>query len=493
MPHELEKRLYQLVISRLNGDWIHNDDYVRMLTDLVRKGIGGFIVFGGSKSETGDFIRELQAVTRIPLFIAADIERGVGQQIAGAGFLPCPMAIAAALDRGNPEDAALLRRALTGMAEEAVDIGINMPLIPVMDVNKEPDNPIICTRAFSDDPETVSWFGSEYIKVLEQAGLISCAKHFPGHGDTVTDSHVALPVIRKSISELKSTDLAPFAGAIGAGVSSLMVGHLAVPCLDEVPATFSRKIMNGLLREEMGFSGLILTDALDMHALNNYSDLPVKCLNAGADILLHPPDAREVVGRLLSAVGSGEVGEETVDRAAGRILKVKERMGRSHLRAAACAGNGELSSGITARSITLVKHAPGLLPLTEKGRVCLIVAGDPGMSPLSPFLSGFGCGDPQADGTVLVAVFTTIAAWRESSGIRNEERERITGLIKKARKSIVVSFGSPYVLRYFGEADILIAAYEATPRAQESAMRCLTGEMSFMGRLPVKLNRQGRR
>src|SRR5208283_1144494 len=177
----------------------------------------------------------------------------------------------------------LLEDALKCVTDEAIDNGINLPLIPVMDVNQEPDNPIICTRAFSDDTETVSWFGSEYIRALEQAGLMSCAKHFPGHGDTVVDSHIALPVIKKTREDLKGIDLVPFIKAIKAGVSSIMVGHLAVPSLDDVPASLSRKIMYGLLREELGFNGLILTDALDMHALSGTSDVPVKCINAGAD------------------------------------------------------------------------------------------------------------------------------------------------------------------------------------------------------------------
>src|SRR5208282_2428728 len=226
---ELEKRLYQLVINRLNGDGIHDASYRKALFNLVKKGLGGFIIFGGAKGEIKDFILELQSLAEIPLFIASDIERGVGQQIKGANSVPCPMAMAAALDRGSPEDALLLENALKGIADEAIDNGINMPLIPVMDVNQEPDNPIICTRAFSDDPETVSWFGSEYIRTLEHAGLISCAKHFPGHGDTAIDSHIALPVINKSREDLKSTDLVPFVKAIETGVSSVMIGHLAVP------------------------------------------------------------------------------------------------------------------------------------------------------------------------------------------------------------------------------------------------------------------------
>ena len=493
IPEELEKRLYQLVINRLNGDGIHHANYRLALFDLVKKGIGGFIIFGGLKGETSDFIRELQSISDIPLFIAADIERGVGQQIKGAASVPCQMAVAAALDRSNPEDALLLENMLKGVAYEALDNGINMPLMPVMDVNQDPDNPIICTRAFSDDPEAVSWFGSEYIRILENEGLISCAKHFPGHGDTAIDSHIALPVIKKSIEDLKGMDLVPFIKAIETGVSSIMIGHLAVQALDNVPASFSKKIMHGLLREELGFKGLILTDALDMHALSNIGNLPVKCINAGADLLLHPTDAGDAVNRLRSAVASGEIDESTINNAAGRIVKAKERLGSIVPGAADYEANWSLPSRIAEKSITLVKNTPGLLPLTEAKEVCLIVAGDfpPGsVSPLKHYLplsSALDDIDIAGDVTALFALFTTVAAWKGSSGIAGKDREKIAGLIKQARKAIVISFGSPYVLRYFGEADILIAAYDLTYQSQEAVIKCLRGEMDFMGRLPVKL------
>ncbi len=493
IPESLEKRIYQLIISRLNGDEIHDPSYRRSLVELVKKGIGGFIVFGGRRGEIGDFIRELQSTADIVLFIASDIERGAGQQIRGATEFPCPMAVAAALGSGNPEDALLLEGALEGVAEEAIDNGINMPLIPVMDVNQDPDNPIICTRAFSDDPVTVSWFGSAYIRVLERAGLISCAKHFPGHGDTAIDSHIALPVIKKTKADLKKIDLVPFIKAVEAGVSSMMIGHLAVPSLDDKPATFSKKIMLDLLRGELGFSGLILTDALDMRALGDTGDAPVKCINAGADILLHPADAHSAAGRLQSAVTSGEVEEGTVNNAVVRIMKAKERLKCIAGKEADYVRHTVLASAIAGKSITLVKHAPGLLPVNETRDVRLVVAGDPRLSsrsPLKDHMRSFAEADDAnalRDETVLFALFTSVAAWEGSSGLAGKDTEKIAGLIKLAKTSIVVSFGSPYVLRYFGEADILIAAYEPAHQVQEAVIKCLKGEMDFTGRLPVKL------
>src|SRR3990172_10040331 len=291
----LEKRLYQLIISRLDGDKVSSQGYQERAFDLVAKGIGGFILFGGEKEEIKAFIERLQSLSKIPLLIASDVERGVGQQIKGSTVFPCQMAVRAAIREERPEDVAILRDTVRAIAAEAIDIGINMPLIPVLDVNQNPDNPIICTRAFSDNPENVSWFGLEYIGMLEGSGLLSCAKHFPGHGDTLIDSHISLPGIDKPLQELMDTDILPFREAVQAGVSTIMVGHLQIPALDSIPASLSHKVITGLLREGLGFHGLVLTDALNMSALSGIDNLAAKCIHAGVDILLHPSDAELTV------------------------------------------------------------------------------------------------------------------------------------------------------------------------------------------------------
>ena len=180
----LEESIYQLIIGRLDGVQVSSASYRSRALELVRRGIGGFIVFGGERDETRDFIRKLQAASEILLFIASDIERGVGSQIEGATIFPPQMAVSAAVGKDSAVDAGLFTDMIKAVAEEAACIGINMPLIPVLDVNTNPENPIICTRAFSDNPEEVARLGTVYIKTIEGSGLLSCAKHFPGHGDT---------------------------------------------------------------------------------------------------------------------------------------------------------------------------------------------------------------------------------------------------------------------------------------------------------------------
>lgn len=478
-----EKRLYQLILSRLDGDKIYSQSYQEAIFGLVHKGIGGFIIFGGEKDEIKVFIDKIQSISEPPLIIASDIERGVGQQIKGCTVFPCQMAVGAAINKNRQEDIDILREAVKAIAHEAIDLGINLPLIPVLDVNQNPDNPIICTRAFSDDSEDVSWFGSTYIRVMEGYGLISCAKHFPGHGDTSVDSHISLPRINKSYSDLMNIDILPFKEAIGAGVRSVMVGHLHIPAIDSWPASLSKKVIKDLLRKGLGFEGLVLTDALNMSALSGIDNVSARCIDAGADILLHPVDADLTVKDLISAIKSGMINESDIDTAINRILRVRE--GFRHIKIGEVDYNNHkvLSKRITDMSITLLKHRPGILPITNFNKAHIFIAGEDRF--YEPSLWG-DLGRAQ-NKVAIIALFSEVAAWRGSSGIDDEDREEVIKLIKQAKGSIVISFGSPYVLRYFREADVLIAAYEAGEQAQKAVIQCLKGEMDFKGHMPHQM------
>lgn len=490
----LEKKLYQMIISRLNGEEIHLKSYRKKIFELIEKGIGGFIIFGGKKEQARDFIGKMQSVSEMPLFTASDIERGAGQQIKGCTSFPCQMAMASATDTDRPEDFLKLRDMVNAIADEAKDIGINMPLIPVLDVNTDPDNPIICTRAFSDNPEDVARLGSEYIKILEGSNLISCAKHFPGHGDTSADSHLLLPVINKSYKKLMETDIIPFKEAIVAGVSSIMIGHLSVTAIDHKPASISKRLISDILRVEMGFDGLILTDALTMNALQDIKNVYSQCIEAGADILLHPADPDSTVKELMRAVKTQEITEDQIEAAFQRIVKAKEKIANIERRDFDYHRNAVLSKQITGMSISLLKNTPGILPIADTNKVQLILAGDNELfeaSPLKNYFKNVSTIDEKIElinNLPIFAIFTSIAAWKGSSGIDENEKSRIHELIKNTRHSIIISFGSPYVLRHFKEADMLIAAYEATEQAQGAVIKCLEGLLDFKGHLPVKID-----
>ena len=493
----LQRKLNQLIISRLDGGRICDHAYQEGILTLARKGIGGFIIFGGKREYLRPFIDRLQSIAEIPLFIASDIERGVGQQIDGYTNFPCQMAVRAAVNRDVPDDMAILRDVVKAVALEAIDAGINMPLIPVLDVNSNPDNPIICTRAFSDNPEDVSFFGSEYIRVLEGMGLISCAKHFPGHGDTSTDSHISLPLIRKSYDDLVNFDVRPFAEAVKTGVSSIMIGHLMIPSIDDsVPSSLSKKVITDLLRKELGFNGLIMTDALNMSAISGIENIAARCLNAGVDIILHPSDAELTIRELTDAVSTGLISEETIDTAIDRILKAKSRFAQITGVEIDLHSNSLISKRMTEMSITVVNKKEGVLPVADDGKIQVFIAGEERLCekllwvekfpPLEKggeggFESGF------SDGAVIIAIFSEVAAWRGSAGIDDKAMEQVKELIMKARTSIVISFGSPYILRHFSDADVLIAAYEANGRAQKAVIKCLKEEACIGGKLPVRL------
>jgi beta-N-acetylhexosaminidase len=311
------------------------------------------------------------------------------------------------------------------------------------------------------------------------------------------DSHIRLPVIRKSYKDLMKTDLAPFKKAIKAGVGSIMIGHLVIPAIDDKPASLSEKVINGLLREELGFRGLVLTDALNMHALKGITNASAQCLKAGVDVLLHSTDADATVRELFSAFESKDISEEQIEAAAGRISHAKEKMQKRETDIIDYKKHEMLSSQITGRSITLVKDTKGILPLRDAGKVSIILAGDEqyfGSSPfnkagnhISPALAKGGEGGFSDDISV-IAIFTSVSAWKGSSGISESEKDRIKRLIKEARHSIVISFGSPYILKHFRDADILIAAYEPTEQAQKAVMERLEGKLEFKGKLPVKLD-----
>jgi beta-glucosidase len=273
------------------------------IADALDLGVGGFIVFGGTVESVRRLTADLLRRAGRPLLIASDLERGAGQQVAGLTQFPPPLALA------SLEDASVVRWAGAVTAQEARAVGINWVFAPVGDLDVLPDNPIVQTRAFGGDPNRVASLVRTWIEGCQDAGALACAKHFPGHGRTTVDSHIALPVVADSAGELRETDLLPFAIAVESGVASVMTAHVAYPALDAsgLPATISRPIM-AELRERLGFDGLVVTDALIMDAAlvgRRESDAAVEAIQAGVDLLLYPNDARRVRDALVSAVGSG--------------------------------------------------------------------------------------------------------------------------------------------------------------------------------------------
>ena len=271
---------YQFMVPRLNGQEIRERfSYYR---SLVRKGVAGFIVFGGELETVRVYIQKLQEAAEIPLIVSSDLERGLGQQLNGGTHFPPAMAMATAYKnrqrttgKGPKEhtsrDLAFIRKSFAAVAEEAKYAGINTIFAPVLDINTNPQNPIIAGRAFGEEPGIVSLLGTEMIRTLQKNGIAACGKHFPGHGDTSIDSHIKLPVLKQDMARLRRYELKPFMAAVAAGVRMLMLGHLGVPAIDPsgIPVSFSEKAVQ-FIRRSMGYDGILLTDALNMGGIGRF-------------------------------------------------------------------------------------------------------------------------------------------------------------------------------------------------------------------------------
>ncbi|PSB36877.1 beta-glucosidase, partial [filamentous cyanobacterium Phorm 6] len=312
-------------------EWEPTADKLRYY--LEKLGVGGVILVGGSAAELAVRSHQLQSWAKFPLLLAADIEEGVGQRFAGATWFGPPMAIAeiATHDAGKADRYAEQMGSVTAI--EARAIGLNWILAPVVDVNNNPDNPVINVRAFGETSEIVGKLASAFIRGAGQHPVLTTAKHFPGHGDTAVDSHLELPVLPHSPARLAAVELPPFVEAIAAGVDAVMSAHLLIPAWDaEFPATLSRKILIGKLREELGFDGLIVTDALVMGAIaNKYgaNEAAVLAAEAGADVLLMPLDPEGAILAVCEAVTQGRILLSQIKESVNRIWKAKIKVGLS--------------------------------------------------------------------------------------------------------------------------------------------------------------------
>lgn len=508
MFEDKKGKIAQLIIARLDGKDIKRR--FKYYESLVKKGIGGFVIFGGRLDEVITGIKRLQDIAKTPLFICSDLEQGLGQQIKGGTLFPPTMAIAQAINPHSRRDVKLLRDSINIIANEAKATGINVIFSPVLDVNTNPKNPIICTRAFSDNPETVAWFGKEFIKGFQSEGIIACAKHFPGHGDTVEDSHKGLPVVRADIKRMQKVELYPFYSAIKAGVKMIMLGHLKVPVIDpKRPTSLSEKTIKGFLRDKMGFQGLVTTDAMNMQAIKLEEEVAcLMALKAGADIILHPSDPRKIIDYLSSRYD--EI-KERVEGSYLRVLEAKKEIKRIQdvkykIQDIGAKASWDLAYKLTRKSITITKNViteskdtPYLLLRTTRFKSTLsepmvIILDDDNNKSGKPFINilrkkhkrikhfyidnNFNLKNllPFTHHSLLIiAVFSKVSAWKGRSGLS----AKLNGVLKRAIRdlgySVLIGFCSPYILEEFSKCDIIINAYSGSEQAQEAVVELLCG------------------
>jgi len=491
---EIGRLLFPALRWRDDSGFDHQAETIDVALEL---GAGGFILFGGEAGAVRELTTSLRRRAGRPLLIGADLERGAGQQFRGATPLP-PLAAIGTLD-----DLETTRRAGELTAREALALGVNWVFAPVADLDIEPRNPIVGTRAFGADPGRVSEHVVAWVDGCQAAGALACVKHFPGHGRTTADSHVELPRVDADRAALE-TDLMPFRAAVEAGVASVMTAHVAFPALDSsgLAATLSPAILGGLLRGGLGFDGIVVTDAMIMEGVlesgHGEATAAVRAVAAGCDALLYPADVR-----LVAEAVAGAVGREIPDsRAEDAIRRIEEAAARTDAAVALLDSQTAPVDGrrrepwgapddrawsleIAARSLVAVRGAPRL-PAPEV-RVVTVdddVGGPYPPGPRTAFTETLRArgvtvvesGVAPAERPTIVALYADIRAWKGRPGISAGARDAVATALAGPGSGIVVLFGHPRLSAELPDAVPVLAAWGGEPLMQEAVARWLAGE-----------------
>jgi beta-N-acetylhexosaminidase len=522
----VSEKVGQMIVASIDAQYKNSTDkdYVLMSRLAAEGKIGGIMFLKGDVISAGMFANHLQSVSAVPLLVSADMERGLAMRLEGASAFSPAMAIAAA---GNPELAASMARIV---ANEARAVGIHQNYGPTVDLNINPANPVINTRSFGDRIPLAIAMSSAIIDGLQSNGVVATAKHFPGHGDVTVDSHLALPVLQGDRQRLDDYELKPFKAAIAQGVLSVMVGHLAVPKLTGSlePASLSKVIVTDLLREELGFKGLIVTDAMNMKALNDgrsLQEICVKAVEAGNDILLFPVDPELAHTAVTAAVESNQIPVSRIDDSVRRILHIKRWLGLdrnkmvdlTRLQDNVCSEEGnQIAEKIAEDAITLIRDRDRSLPLhlPENGPIVDIILNDkPGEELGNRFAEKLGLdyavihlrldpsskdkafrtADEMTKAASAVILTTGIQAVSRSGPSRLSARQiefvrSLKAKVPQGTPVVFISFGTPYILDAFPEIGTALCAYSENEFSEKSVIRVLKGELVPKGSLPVSLN-----
>ncbi len=542
----IDEKIGQLVHVGINARYQNQDsaEFKELKRQVVENKVGGIIVFVGGVYETVHLMNRMQEFAEIPLLISSDFETGVAMRFEDTTNFPWNMAIAAT---GNPEFA---RREGVIAAREARALGVQWAFAPDADVNNNADNPVINVRSYGENPADVSRFAVAFTQGLQSGNVIATAKHFPGHGDTATDSHRGLPVIDLPRSRLEQIEFAPFKSVIDSGIGSIMISHISMPQIDgtkveplkkpiknnysgseivtentTMPATLSPNIVTDILKKEMNFDGLIVTDAMDMSGLTlyfNQDEAAVRAVLAGADVLLKPASADAAIKGLKEAVASGRISEERINESARKILAWKYQLGLIKNKITPLdaidkvVSNEEtrrLADEIAENAITLVKSETGVLPLKKDKKVFLfgVTNGEDrnfisntfqrtlrqsGINFETVILDERSSEEEmnaarkkanEAD-IILAGLFGRVRTGAKNSvGIPEAGAKVLRELLQSDKKVINISFGNPYLLNNFPEMKTYIVAYGDMTSLQRATARALVGEIEFKGKLPISL------
>ncbi len=495
----------------------------RALLDQVRRlGVGAVVVFESEAESLPPLLNELQDAARIPLLVAADMERGISFRIR-RGVVPIPYAMAIGATRS--EETAHFTGVVA--AREGRALGIHWAFAPVVDVNNNPGNPVINIRSYGEDPEMVGRLMAAFVRGAREGGLMTTAKHFPGHGDTALDSHMQLVTVTADRKHLDAVELLPFRYAVAAGVDAVMTGHIAVPALDptNTPATLSAPMSTDLLRHELGFAGLIVTDAMEMSGVRAAwtGEAAIRAVQAGADLILLPPDPGIAIQALVRAVREGQITEARVDESVLRILAAKERLDLHRKRRVDPARLGDAlarpedvaqAMDVARASITVLKNDGGVLPLRAEDPLKvlhLVMSSDL----RNEFIQGWpedelaarriatqtvALGPEVSAETeaqvvamadrfthVVASAFVRVGAYRGNVDMAQSHARLLKALVAVGKPVILISFGSPYLLRQVPEVPVYLCAYGGPESSQRAAIGALFGEYPVGGKLPVTI------
>ena len=532
----LPEKVGQMMMPWVIGDFAPegSPSHERIMGLIRDPQIGGVIMSVGQPTEVAAKLNDLQRHSKLPLLVAADLETGAGFRMWGAVYMPGTIELGGATNFpslmavGATDDASLAYQMGAITAEEARAVGIHVPFAPVLDVNNNPKNPIINVRSFGEDPDEVARLGAAFVRGMQEHGAIATGKHFPGHGDTGTDSHLALPTIDVTRARMDTVELKPFQAAIDAGIGGIMTAHITVPALNggnAMPATLSRPVLTGLLRGEMGFDGLIFTDAMDMAAISGRlgtGEAATRAVEAGADVILMPASVETAIQGIVDAVRTGRIPESRIDESVLRLLDTKESLGLNESREVdlsripSIVGIPEhtaVADEIARRSITLIRNGKDLLPLrgTRSASVLSItyrrtsdvLAGRSFNQRLRRTYPRLTTADLDRDASaalydglmrqarrsalVVVSTYVTAVSYSGTIAVPRELSSFIEGLARAGVPHVVVSFGNPYLITEFPDAQAYMLAWSGSQASQRAAAGALFGDAPIEGRTPTRI------
>ena len=510
-----DERIAQLIMIRAHSN-LGQDHINAVVRDIRDNKVGGVIFFQGGPVRQANLTNYYQSISKVPLLVAIDGEWGLGMRLDSVISLPRNMMIGAIQDTSLAYDAGRI------MGEQCRRMGIHIDFAPDMDVNNNPANPVINDRSFGENKYQVASMGVATIRGMQDAGIMACAKHFPGHGDTNVDSHLDLPTINKTRAQLDSLELYPFRKAIEAGVGSIMIGHLYIPAIDKKPNTptsISYNAVTKLLRNELGYKGLIITDALEMKGIAKFysnGQESLQSLLAGNDLMILPSTAAGSVAAIKNAIKAGKISQQEVNRRVKKVLRAKYDLGlwmpqhvdTENLAADLNAKTDTLRRHIAEKAITLLRNDKKLIPfspeMTQQKLAVIAVGADSN----NAFLQAVKDYKPGTDAFVFTSRHSVNQIAPIVSRIQRDYKAVIISLhdysrrpannfgLSKAERLIIrqlqtempsatVLFGNPYAIQYFCDAPNLIAAYEDDSTTQKVAADLLFGKLGPSGKLPV--------